>query len=66
MGIWALEDFNKMLLFYVFFPRPAFLLLLCEFRLFGSSSLKELEELMLILLLQVHRLAFGCENLRSP
>lgn len=55
-----------MLLFYLFFFLSTFPLLLYELRLFGSWSLKELEQLTLILLLQVHRLAFGCENLGSP
>lgn len=55
-----------MLLFYLFFFPSTFPLLLYELRLFGSWSLKELEQLTLILLLQVHRLAFGCENLGSP
>lgn len=56
-----------MLLFYVFFFLfPTSLLLLYELRLFGSWRLKELEQLTLILLLQVHGLAFGCGNLGSP
>lgn len=54
-----------MLLFFFFFS-STFSLLLYELRLFDSSSLKEFEQLTLILLLQVHRLTFGCENLGSP
>lgn len=50
--------------FFFFFLLP---LLLYEVRLFGLSSLKELGQLMLmLLLLQVRRLAFGHENLGSP
>lgn len=58
--------FVVVVVYFNFFFPPTFLLLLYELRLFGSSGLKEIEQLTLMLLLQVHGLAFGCENLGSP